>query len=73
LIIKQLQASFQTLFCSCFFHLHHNLHHKQFSETRRNIGGEVFGNTSYFKKACKVVIKHQTYRNWLFLILKMIF
>ena len=38
LIIKQLQASFHQLFCSCFFHLHHNLHHNSFVETLGNIG-----------------------------------
>ena len=44
LIIKQLQASFQTLFCSCFFHLHHNLHHKYIPETCGIIEGGVFGD-----------------------------
>jgi len=48
LIIKQLQASFQRLFCSCFFHLHHNLHHKSFLKTIENIGVDVFGNNGYF-------------------------
>jgi hypothetical protein len=44
LIIKQLQASFQTLFCSCFFHLHHNLHHNSIAETCGYIDGVVYGN-----------------------------
>ena len=48
LIIKQLQASFQTLFCSCFFHLHHNLHHNYIAETCGNIGGVVFENSIIF-------------------------
>jgi len=46
LIIKQLQASFQRLFCSCFFHLHHNLHHNSIDETCVNIGVIVFENNS---------------------------
>jgi hypothetical protein len=38
LIIKQLQASFHRLFCSCFLHLHQNLHHNYTAETRGNAG-----------------------------------
>jgi hypothetical protein len=50
LIIKQLQASFHQLFCSCFFHLHHNLHHNYNAETCGNIGDGVFGDNIIQKK-----------------------
>ena len=66
LIIKQLQASFQTLFCSCFFHLHHN----SFLKTRVNIGSVVFvkdsiiGKSMYFDR-CKCVLAFTEFQYYL--------